>query len=24
MYGISSWIDYDEFGMDLKWDMNEG
>jgi len=21
MYGIGSWIEYDEFGMDLIWDM---
>jgi len=24
MYGIGSWIEYDEFCMDLIWDMNEG
>jgi len=24
MYGIGSWIEYDEFGMGLIWDMNEG
>jgi len=24
MHGIGSWIEYDEFGMDLIWDMNEG
>jgi len=24
MYGIGSWIQYDEFGMDLTWDMNKG
>jgi len=24
MYGIGSWIEYDEFGMVLVWNMNEG
>jgi len=24
MYGTGSWIEYDEFGMELIWDMNEG
>jgi len=24
MYGIGSWIEYDEFGIDLIWNMNEG
>jgi len=24
MYGIGSWIEYDEFGMVLIWNMNEG
>jgi len=24
MYGIGSWIECDEFGMVLVWNMNEG
>jgi len=24
MYGIGSWIENDEFGMILVWNMNEG
>jgi len=24
MYGIGSWIQYDEFGMNFTWDMNKG